>query len=63
MVLANKISKNMQDFSKEKIIKNIELAHWVTSANRNPSTTPGPSFLVAKMTNWDMSDKITSAIT
>ena len=63
MVLANKISKNMQDFSKEEIIKNVELGHRVTSANRNPSTTPGPPFLVAKITNWDISDKITSAIT
>ena len=37
MVLANEISKNMQDFSKEEIIKNIERAHRVTTANRNRS--------------------------
>ena len=63
MVLANEISKNMQDFSKEEIIKNIGQAHWVTTANRNPSaTSSAPSFLVAKITNWDMSEKIKSAI-
>ena len=37
MVLANGISKNMEDFSKEEIIKNIERAHRVTTSNRNPS--------------------------
>ena len=37
IVLANEISKNTQDFSKEEIIKNIERAHRVTTANRNPS--------------------------
>ena len=37
IVLANEISKNIQDFSKEEIIKNIERAHRVTAANRNPS--------------------------
>ena len=62
MVLANEISKNMQDFSKEEIIKNIERAHRVTTANRNPSATSAPPFLVAKITNWDMSKKINSAI-
>ena len=62
MVLANKISKNMQDFSKEEIIKNIERAHQVTTANRNPSATSAPPFLVAKITNWDMSEKIKSSI-
>ena len=30
MVLANEISKSMQDFSKEEIIKNIERSHQVT---------------------------------
>ena len=48
MVLANEISKNMQDFSKEEIIKNIEQAHWVTTANRNPSATSAPPFLLPK---------------
>ena len=33
MVLANEISKNMQHFSKEEIIRNIERGHWVTTAN------------------------------
>ena len=61
MVLAKEIAKHMQDFSKEEIIKNIELAHRVTTANRNPSAT-APSFVVAKITNWDMSEKIKSAI-
>ena len=49
MVLVNKISKNMQDFSKDNIIKNIEWTHWVTTANRNPSTTSASPFLVAKL--------------
>ena len=40
MVLANEIAKNMQDFSKEEIIKEIERAHRATTANRNPSATP-----------------------
>ena len=62
MVPANEISKNMQDFSKEEIIKNIERAHRVTTANRNPSATSAPPFLVAKITNWDMAEKIKSAI-
>ena len=61
MVLANEISKHIQDFSKEEIIKNIERAHRVTTTNRNPSAT-APPFLVAKITNWDMSEKIKSAI-
>ena len=52
----------MQDFSKEYIIKNIERAHQVTTANRNPSATSAPPFLVAKNTNWNMSEKIKSAI-
>ena len=62
MVLANEISKNMQNFSKEEIIKNIERAHQVTTANRNPSATSAPPFLVAKITNWDMLGEIKSAI-
>ena len=62
MVLANEMSKNMQDFSKKEIIKNIELAHRVTTANRNTSATSAPRFLIAKTTNWDMSEKIKSAI-
>ena len=53
MVLANEISKNMQDFTR---------AHWVTIANRNPSATSAPPFLVAKITYWDMSEKNKSAI-
>ena len=61
MALANEISKHMQDFSKEEIMKNIERAHRVTTANRNPSATV-PRFVVAKITNWDMSEKIKSAI-
>ena len=52
----------MQDFSKKYIIKNIERAHQVTTANRNPSATSAPPFLVAKNTNWNMSEKIKSAI-
>ena len=49
----------MQDFSKEEIIRNIEQAHWVTTAGRrNPSATSAPPFLVAKITNWDMLEKI-----
>ena len=51
MVLANEISKNMQDFSKEEIIRYIERAHRVTTANRNPLATSAPPFLVAKITN------------
>ena len=63
MALANEISKNMQDFSKEEILKNIERAHRVTTANRNPfATSSAPPFLVAKIINWDMSEKIKSAI-
>ena len=57
IVLANEISKNMQDFSEEEIIRYIEQAHRVTTANRNPSATSAPPFLVAKITNWDMSEK------
>ena len=54
----------MQDFSKEEIIRNIEQAHWVTTAGRrNPSATSAPPFLVAKITNWDMLEKNKSAIT
>ena len=49
MVLANEISKNMQDFSKEEIIKNIKRAHWVTTAHRNPSATSLPLFLLPKL--------------
>ena len=62
MVLANKISKNMQHFSKEEIIRNIERGHWVTTANRNSSATSLLPFLGAKITNWGMSEKIKSAI-
>ena len=58
IVLANEISKNMQDFSEEEIIRYIEQAHRVTAANRNPSATSAPPFLVAKITNWDMLEKI-----
>ena len=59
MVLANEISKNMQDFSKEEIIRNIEQAHRVTTTSRrNHSATSAPPFLVAKITNWDMLEKI-----
>ena len=50
-LLANEISKNMQYFSKEEIINNIERAHRDTTARRNPSATSVPSFLVAKITN------------
>ena len=52
----------MPDFLKEEILKNIERAHRVTTANRTPSATSAPPFLVAKITNWDMSEKINSAI-
>ena len=62
MVLANEISKNMQDFLKEEIIKNIEQAHRVTTGNRNLSATLAPPFLVAKIMNWDMSEKTKSTI-
>ena len=62
MVLANEISKHMRDFSKEDIIKNIEQAHRITTTNRNLSATSTPLFLVAKITNWDMSEKIKSSI-
>ena len=62
MMLTNKISKNIQDFSKEEIIKNIEQAHQVTTANRKPSATSALSFLVAEITNWDMMEKNKSAI-
>ena len=61
MVLANKISKNMQDFSKEEIIRNIERGHRVKTVNRNPSATSAPPFLVAKIKNWDILEKIKSA--
>ena len=46
----------------EGIIKNIEQAHQVTTANRNPSATSSPPSLVAKITNWDISEKINSVI-
>ena len=62
MVLANEISKNMQDFSKKQIMKNTERTHRVTIANRNPSPTLSKPFLVAKITNWNMSEIIKSAI-
>ena len=63
MVLANEISKNMQDLTKEEIIRYIERAHRVTTANRNPlSTSSALPFFVAKITNWDMSEKIKSVI-
>ena len=61
MVLANEISKHVQDFSKEETIKIIERVHRVLTANRNPSATKTP-FLVAKITNLDMLEKIRSAI-
>ena len=47
---------------KEENIRYTERAHRVTSANRNPSATSAPPFLVAKITNWGMSEKIKSAI-
>ena len=62
MVLADEISKNMQDFSKEYIMKNIERAHQVTTANRYPFATSAPPFLAAKIKNWSMSEKSKSAI-
>ena len=62
VVLANKISKYIHNFSKEEIIKNIEQAHHVTTANRKPSATLALSFLVAEITNWDMMEKNKSAI-
>ena len=63
MVLANEISENMQDLTKEEIIRYIERAHRVTTANRNPSSTSSAlRFFVAKITNWDMSEKIKSVI-
>ena len=63
MVLANEISENMQDLTKEEIIRYIERAHRVTTANRNPSSTSSAlPFFVAKITNWDMSEKIKSVI-
>ena len=62
MVLAKKTLKNMQDFSKEYIIKSIERAHQVTTANRNLFATSAPPFLVAKITNWNMWEKIKSEI-
>ena len=63
MVLANEISKNMQDFSKEEIIKNIERVHWLTIANRNPSTTSAPPFLVAKITKLLKSSNLLLSLT
>ena len=62
MVLANEISKNMQDFLKEEIIRYTERTHQVITANRSPSVTSALPFLVAKITNWDMLEKIKSAI-
>ena len=62
MVLAKKISKNIQDFSKEKAIRNIEQAHRVTNVDRNLSATSALPFLVAKIKNWDMPEKIKSPI-
>ena len=62
MVLAKEISKNMQDFLKKENIRYIERAHRVTTVNRKPSATSAPPFLVAKITNWGMSEKIKSAI-
>ena len=58
MVLANEISKHIQDVSKEEVIKNIEQAHWIITTKRNPSDTNAPPFLVVKITNWDMLEKI-----
>ena len=62
MVLANKISKNMQDFLKEEIIKNTERPHWVTTANRNPSAMSALTFLDAKLQIGTCQKKIESAI-
>ena len=62
VVLANEISKNMQDLSKGEITKNIEQDCWDTTANRNPSATSAPPFLIAKITNRDLSEKIKFAI-
>ena len=62
MVLANEISKNMQDFLKEEIIRYTERTHQVITASRSPSVTSALPFLVAKITNWDMLEKIKSAI-
>ena len=62
MVLAIEISKNMQDFLKEEIIRYTERTHQVITANRSPSVTSALPFLVAKITNWDMLEKIKSAI-
>ena len=36
--------------------------HWVTTTNRNPSATSAPPFLDVKITNWDMLEKLKSAI-
>ena len=49
-------------FLKGRNYKNIEQAHHVTTANRKPSATLALSFLVAKITNWDMMEKNKSAI-
>ena len=62
VVLANEISKNMQDLSKGEITKNIEQDCWDTTANRNPSATSARPFLIAKITNRDLSEKIKFAI-
>ena len=53
--------KTCARFLKGRNHKNIERAHRVLTANRNPSAT-APPFLVAKITNSEMSEKIKSAI-
>ena len=49
-------------FLEGEIIRYIEQAHQVTTANRNPSATSAPPFLDAKITNWDMLEKNKSVI-
>ena len=60
MVVANEVSKNIQDFLKKSsktLNKPIE-----SQLPTETSVTSAPPFLVAKSTNWDMSEKIKSAI-
>ena len=62
-VLIDEISKVLTEASKEKIATNIERAHRVqnnseTSGKRSNNTLP---YLVAKIANWEFSERIKSA--
>ena len=58
-VLIDQISRVLPEITKEKISKNIERAHRVRS--KGTSLNGSPPYLVAKMVNWEFSEKVKSA--